>query len=146
MRFRFSIRTLLLITTMFAAACYYCIVLPSAMARRFVSAINTERYPAADHMFWHDADRTFAKWKDERWGFACDAELASWSVRQFLCGRRNVVLRMKYFQFDENHYTAMELAATSFGMQSPQNTSDTTAMLFDRTDRFDRPKIIIERR
>lgn len=140
MRMRFSIRTLLLTTTLLAVACYYWIVLPSATAQQFIDCINTERYPTADHMFWHDADRTFTRWKDERWGFTCDAELGPWSVRQFLCGRRVVVLHMKYFQFDENYSVAMELAATSFGMQSPQYTSKTTAMLFDRTAK------VIERR
>jgi len=53
---------------------------------------------------------------------------------------------MKYFRFDENHDAAMELAATSFGVQSPQNNSDAAVMLFDRADPVDRTGKVIERR
>ena len=135
MRFRFSLRTLLIVTGLLAGFCYYWIVMPSATAERFVRSIGSEDYTTADRIFWKADDRVLAEWNEQRWGFRSTAELAPWSVSQLLSGRRELQLRVSYFQFDQNHDIEMRLAATSFGLKSPRNGFTSTAMMIDRTER-----------
>ena len=75
MRPRFSLRTLLIITTLIALCCYYWVIRPTQTAKQFVRAVNSEDYATADKLTWHTSDLTLSKWKDERWGFTTNAEL-----------------------------------------------------------------------
>lgn len=134
MRPRFSLRTLLALTTVLAFFCYYWIILPTHTARCFVSAIKSENFSTADHLFWQASDRTLADLKDKRWGFNATAGLAPWSFSQLITGRREVAFYMTYFQFDETHETRMQLSATPFGVQSPRNTVNNSAAVIDRTN------------
>src|SRR3954470_18705017 len=119
MRPRFSLRTLLIFTTALAFFCYYWVIRPTQNAKQFVRAVNAEDYTTADQLTRHASDLTFAKWKDERWGFTTNAKLSPWSARQFLRGNRDIELYTTYFQLDETHEIPMHLAATSLGIKKP---------------------------
>jgi hypothetical protein len=135
MRPRFSLRTLLIITGMFAGFCYYWIVMPTATAKRFMDVIGTEDYETADLFFWNSDDRVLADWKEHRWGFQSKAELAPWSLIQLLSGHRNLQLHISYFQFDQNHDIEMRIEATSFGVKSPKTGLTNTSTIVDRAQR-----------
>lgn len=47
MRPRFTLRTLLILTALAAAACYWFVARPTIVANRFVAAVNRGDYPAA---------------------------------------------------------------------------------------------------
>jgi hypothetical protein len=135
MRPRFSLRTLLVFTTALAVFCYYWVIRPTQTAKQFVRAANSEDYRTADKLSWHASDLSFSKWKDERWGFSANAELAPWSVRQLLQGRRDILLYMTYFQLDETHETRMHLVATSLGINRPDTISRKSNAVIDTTQR-----------
>jgi hypothetical protein len=130
-RFRFSLRVLLTVTTFFAGFCYYWIVMPGATAKRFVDSIAAEDYKAADGLFWIASDRTLSEWKDKRWAFRSKAELLPLTFWQLLSGHREMLLHITYFQFDQNHDLDMRIAATSFGMKSPSDLSSNSALTID---------------
>ena len=140
MRPRFSLRTLLILTTLLAIFCYYWIILPSNTARCFVNAIHSEDFPTADHLFWQASDRTLTESKEKRWGFNATADLAPWSLSQLIAGRREIAFYMTYFQFDETHETRAQLRATPFGVQSPQDAIHNAAALIDRTPIIDQAR------
>ncbi|HEY4233598.1 MAG TPA: hypothetical protein VGM76_09230 [Lacipirellulaceae bacterium] len=134
MKFRFSLRALFILTAVFAGFCYYWIVMPGAMAKRFVNAINREDYQSADDLIRSTNDRVLTQWQDKYWGFRSDAAFLPWSFAQFLCGRREVQLHVTYFFLDEHHDIETQLAATSFGMQSPGQSISNNAMMIDRDE------------
>src|SRR5690348_70662 len=103
MRPRFSLRTLLIVTTALAVFCYYWVIKPTQTAKQFVNAVNAEDFSTADELTWHATDLAFEKWKDERWGFSPKAELTPWTMRQLLRGTREINLYVTYFQLDETH-------------------------------------------
>jgi hypothetical protein len=134
MRPRFSLRTLLALTTAVALLCYYWVIMPTRTAQQFVHAINTEDFTAAERLTAHNSDLAFTKWKDERWGFIADAELAPWSVRQLLHGTRDVAMRMKYFQLDQNFEVEMRLVATSVGLNKPDQVATKNGAVVERIE------------
>src|SRR5690348_4069476 len=120
---RFSLRTLLIATTLLAFFCYFWVIRPTQTAKQFVRAVNSEDYTTADELAWHSSNLAFSKWKDERWGFSTKADLAPWSIRQLLRGNRDIELYMTYFQLDEQHEIRMHLAATSLGIRKPDTVT-----------------------
>ncbi len=136
MRPRFSLRTLLILTTALALFCYYWVIMPTRTAKQFVHAINSEDYATADKLTWHSSDLTLSKWKDERWGFTTTADLAPWSIRQLLHGNRDILLQMTYFQLDETHEVRMNLAATSLGINKPNTIGTKNNAVIDTSQRI----------
>jgi hypothetical protein len=136
MRPRFSLRTLLILTTALALCCYYWVIMPTRTAKQFVRAINSEDYTTADKLASHTSDLTLSKWKDERWGFSTKADLAPWSVRQLLRGNRDIELYMTYFQLDETHEIRMHLAATSLGIRKPDTIATKSNAVIDTSQRI----------
>jgi hypothetical protein len=106
--------------------------MPTRTAKSFVGALNNQDYAAAETLTWHNDDLAFIKWKDDRWGLAIDAELAPWSIRQLLIGRRDVNMRMKYFQLDQNFDIQMQLAATPFGLKKPDTINTINGAVVER--------------
>jgi hypothetical protein len=143
MRLRFSLRTLLIATAILALFLFYWVIRPTQTANQFVRAVNCEDYTTADQLTWHSSDLSFSKWKDERWGFSTKAELAPWSIRQFLRGNRDIELYMTYFQLDETHETRMHLAATSLGIKQPDTITKKHNAVIDTSERASR---IIDKR
>jgi hypothetical protein len=143
MRFRFSLRAMLIATAILSGFCYFWIEMPRANGRRFVEAVTAENFPAADRMFWKSGDRVLTQWKEKYWGLRADAEMLPWSFCQFVSGQRDVRLHVTYFFLDEHHDLEMQIAATSLGLNSPMNSLTNSSMI---TDGILRTSRIIERR
>jgi hypothetical protein len=135
MRPRFSLRMLFIATAVAAGFLYYWILMPQTTARRFVDAITAGEYEAADRMYWKDVDRGLALWNKKYWGMRAEAEILPWSLGQFLDGRRNLRLHVMYFFLDENHDIEMQLAATSFGIDSASTWSGSRSAIVDQVQR-----------
>jgi hypothetical protein len=134
-RLRFSLRTLLLITAAFAGFCYYWAIMPGTTAQRFIRLISCENFEAADQMFWKSVDRQLVPWQKKCWGMRADAELSPWSIGQLLGGRRDLRLQVTYFYLDEHHDLEMQLAATSFGIDSASTWSGSRSAIVDQVQR-----------
>jgi hypothetical protein len=134
-RLRFSLRTLLLTTAAFAGFCYYWVIMPGATAEHFIHLIRGEEFEAADLMFWKPVDRQLAPWQKKCWGMRADAELSSWSINQLFGGRRDLRLHVAYFYLDEHHDLEMQLAATSFGIDSASTWSGSRLAIIDQVQR-----------
>jgi hypothetical protein len=118
MHLRFSLRTLFILTTLTAIACGWA-VLPSLTAQRFLNTLAEKDYPQADLFFSNPADQFLAAWADKRWAFSATGELAPWTVGQALRGKRHVVVRLGYFEFDQNGSRTATIAATALGLGEP---------------------------
>jgi hypothetical protein len=94
-------------------------MLPSLTAKRFLAALGSEDYQSADTYFLNADDRFFADWADKRWGLRTSAELQPLTVGQFFHNRREVLVEINYFQFDQNFHVDVRLAATPFGLKKP---------------------------
>ena len=70
-----------------------------------------------------------------RWGMRADAELSPASVSQLLSGRRDLRLHVTYFYLDEHHDLEMQLAATSFGIDSASTWSGSRSAIVDQVQR-----------
>ena len=118
MRMRFSLRTLFVVTTVVALFCGW-IILPWVSAKRLIHALASEDYPLADRYFRKPEDRFFVAWADKRWAFRATGETAPWSLRQMICGRREVAVRLSYFEFDHTAVCTAKVSAAPFGIGSP---------------------------
>ena len=91
--FRFSIRSVLILTALVAVAVWW-LALPSATANRFASAINAQRYDEAAGMFVVDgANSMLTKWKPLVQAHAVPTKL---TLRDLFRGRRAVNLSVTY--------------------------------------------------
>ncbi len=91
--FRFSIRSVLLLTAFVAVAVWW-LALPSATANRFASAINAKQYDEAANMFVVDGSNSMlTKWKPLVQAHAVPTEL---TLRDLLRGRRAIHLSVTY--------------------------------------------------
>ena len=118
MHLRFSLRTLLVLTTLLALFLYFWVIMPTQTAQRFIRAVNSQDYATADKLVGDTRNFDLKRWKIERWGLTTETELEPWSLSQFLKGGRNVNIRMKYFQLDELFDTEIQLTATSLSMKN----------------------------
>jgi hypothetical protein len=123
MRLRFSLRAMFVATTLVAALCCW-FLLPTFTAKRFLNAVANEDYQSADDLFRNSGDRFFAEWSDKRWGFRSTAEMRPITLAQFFQNRRDLVVEISYFEFDQNFSMEMHMDATPFGLKKPV-TSET---------------------
>jgi len=115
---RFSLRALFVVTTAVAVICTY-IVLPSITANRFLAAIADKNFVTADSFFRNPSDKFLEEWADKKWAFQVTADLAPWSFGQIFCGQREVVVRVDFFEFDQNASCTANVAAGSLGLGPP---------------------------
>jgi hypothetical protein len=115
---RFSLRALFLLTTLAAIVCTY-VVLPTLTARRFRAAVANHEFTEADNFFRNPTDKFLAEWADKKWGFKASADVAPWSLGQMFRGQREVVVRVGYFEFDQNASCTATIGASSLGLGSP---------------------------
>ena len=116
LRLRFSLRTLFLLTTLVAGLCLL-FLLPTFNAKNLLKAIDAEDYAAADKLFSDPHDRFLADWFENRWGMRTTAQLLPFTFGQFCHNRREVLLEITYFQFDQNCKVEVRLAATASGLK-----------------------------
>jgi hypothetical protein len=117
-RLRFSLRALFLITTVAAVICTY-IVLPTLTARRFMAAVADKNFVEADNFFRNPTDKFLAEWADKKWAFKATADVAPWSLSQVFGGKREVAIRLRYFEFDHDANCTANVAAGSLGLGPP---------------------------
>jgi hypothetical protein len=96
MRPRFSLRTLLLLTTIASIACYWWFIRPSRIALQFVCAVQSSDFQAADAWFRNASDRCLRELSEKSWRFKASAELLPWTLRDILVGTRNVNFQLMY--------------------------------------------------
>ena len=137
MRPRFSLRTLLALTTLTALLCYW-LILPTLKAQKFVAAVTAKDFARADGHLRNSNDAFLVNANEKHWGFVADARLAPWSLAQLLSGRRSISLNTQYFELDETHEIRAQLTATSFGIQASQNTTNNSSAVIDRTESVSR--------
>ena len=115
---RFSLRTLLVVTALAAAGCYW-LIFPTIIARRFVDAVASPNYEHADD-FLDPADRFLLDWNEKHWRFQARAELEPWSFKEFLSGKRTVKLHVLYGDAGPIRSLAWIITATRGGLLKPQ--------------------------
>jgi hypothetical protein len=141
MRIRFSIRTILLLTSLIAAACYWWIARPEMLANRFVRAVRAEDFAAANQQFTNPSDAVLARQRtgrkfamrypfgsgitvnhqDEPYDVDWKAEVGPRTWRDFFQGRRRIELSGSYLVATEmaHHTELYEIDATPFGLRQP---------------------------
>jgi hypothetical protein len=123
MRFRFSLRTLVLLLGLLAGVCYLWLTRPSQLAQRFADAINTENFQEADRLFFHADDEFLADWAERRWAFRARCDVRPWTLSQLLTARRHVDVHIDYFEHDHSASRHAEITATPLGMAAPTMSS-----------------------
>jgi hypothetical protein len=141
MRLRFSLRTFLILVALLAAFCYYWFVLPSVTANRFIQAVATNDYVAADRLFSDPKDRFIAASAEKYWAFEPTAELLPVTFGQLLRGRRHVSLHYRYFHLDLNVDSIAHIPATPSGLKSPVISTVDAAMIIDRSSEATVPRM-----
>jgi hypothetical protein len=119
LRPHFSLRTFFVSVTFLSIAGYVWFIAPTQVARRFAAAVKAENYHAADELFLNPSDAFLADTADKRWAFRSSCDLQPLSLPQLLTGRRNVTLRVAYFEFDQNATQTAQIAAGPFGLKPP---------------------------
>ena len=94
-RLRFSLRAVL-IAVVFVAMASYCLILPSLNARRFVRAVKSDDFAAADKWFIHEKDRFLDAYSKQFWTFNFDASVEPWSLSEFLHGERRISYQLNF--------------------------------------------------
>jgi hypothetical protein len=94
MRFRFRLRTLLVVTTLSALACAW-LVLPTQVAKRFVRAVNSRDFATADRLLSDREIRMPFHRRSESPESEFVAVLLDWSLTQAIWGERKVSVMEK---------------------------------------------------
>lgn len=123
MRVRYSLRAFLLLPTLAAAICAWCVA-PSIAARKFVSHLAKDDFRAADKMFRDAGDECLQKWNNELWSFRATGDLFPVSFGQLITGRRTVRLQLSHFAFDQTVSREMLIAVTPLGANTPNLTTE----------------------
>ena len=123
MRPRFSLRTLLTLTTAFALFCYYWVIMPTRTAQRFLDAVKSNDFVTADECFRDAKDRNYAKLDGEYWAFKLQANLEQRSLAEFLRGERRISYQLSFGGPRPLIGRGGTIISTAGGLQSPQDTS-----------------------
>jgi hypothetical protein len=118
MRLRFSLRTLFLLMTCVAGLCLW-FLLPTFNAKKFLKAIDAEDYASADRLFANPRDGFLADWAANRWGLRATANLQPLTFTQLLHNRRELLVGLRYFAFDQNLEVSAHIVAAPLGLQKP---------------------------
>jgi hypothetical protein len=118
MRFRFSMRWLLLASVIVAACCYR-LVLPTIIANRFVQAVASGNYERADACFADPDDQFLSNLNDKHWRFHARAELKPWSFRGSAFGKRLIQLHVAYHDAGPMRLYAFNVVVTRTGLLTP---------------------------
>lgn len=116
---RFSIRTLLLVTTLVATACYW-FIRPSQIAARFVHAIESNNFAAADACFLDPAALNLKPLCDKSWRFRASAELVPYTIQDILHGRRRIGLFLAHGEAGPMRIRSYTVIATQRGLLTPE--------------------------
>jgi hypothetical protein len=97
-RFRFRLRTLLALTALVAAACWW-VTRPTVVANRFLRAMEARDYGAADQLFSDPSDAVQSRIREAvgNWPLMsteCVLAKATWA--DWLAGRRTIHFDIRY--------------------------------------------------
>ena len=123
MRPRFSLRTLLALTTALALFCYYWVIMPTRTAQKFLDAVKSSDFVTADECFRDSKDRYYAKLHAEYWTFKLQVNLEQRSLSEFLRGERRVSYQLSFGGPRPVIARGGTIISTAGGLQSPQDTS-----------------------
>lgn len=115
---RFSTRTLLLLTAAAGAACWW-FVRPSQIARKFVHAIESNDFVAADACFLDPTELRLKSLYDNSWQFSASAELVSCGIQDVLMGRRHIRFHFAHGEAGPMHYYGGNATVTPLGIGRP---------------------------
>ncbi len=115
---RFSLRALFVLTTVAAIVCTY-LVLPTLTARRFIASVTDENFAEADNFFRNPTDKFLVDWADKKWAFKASADVAPWSFSQIFRGKRDILIRVGYFEHDHDASCMALVTAGSLGLGPP---------------------------
>ena len=121
MRFRFSLRRLLL-ATIIVAACCDGLVLPTIISKRFVRAVASGNYECADACFADPNDRFLSNLNDKHWRFHVRAELKPWSFSRSALGKRLIQLHVAYHDAGPVRSYSFNVIVTGSGLLTPTQT------------------------
>jgi hypothetical protein len=118
MRFRFSIRVLLLVIALAAAACYWWVARPTIVARRFERAVNGSDFRTAQLLWIPDEElpMNFAEYLNPHFpvkSWEIEVEPRSWTDL-WNCVRR-IKLTLRESTRDESHAVGGKLAPVLAG-------------------------------
>jgi hypothetical protein len=134
MRLRFSLRALFLLMTIVAALCLW-LLMPSLNARRFLAALDSEDYHAADTFFRRADDRFLADWSDKRWSFRSSGQLLPLTFAQLWRNKRELRVETTYFEFDQYFSVESILTATAFGLnKTEQLPAHRIGIIYDKRE------------
>jgi hypothetical protein len=122
MRFRFSIRSLLLLFALVAAFCYWWIARPSLFVHRFDAAVERGDFAAADAMIHPESERFLADWAEKRWAFRAHANVEPVTFSDLCRGRRPFQLTVSTFEFDQTVARVFQYVATPTGIDIRRNS------------------------
>jgi hypothetical protein len=108
-----------LAVTIIACGCYW-LMLPTLNARRFVEAMRAENYRLADGCFRDPNDRFLVDWNERYWRFQVRANLETWSLGEFIRGKRMVRLSIAYGNAGPLRFDVLNVSVTPTGLHSPQ--------------------------
>jgi hypothetical protein len=120
-RFRFSLRVLFLATIVVAVFCYW-LILPTIEARRFVRAVESSDFAAADYCFCDPQDRFLNDYNKKFWTFELQATLDPFSMSEFWKRERRVTFHISYGGPGPLRIFFGTIIATSKGLSSPEVT------------------------
>jgi hypothetical protein len=114
--FRFSLKSLLLLTTIAAAACYWTL-LPTFHARRFAAAIQSGDYDAAESLFAPDKPAFPGDWKNREY-FWPNVRIRPISWNDIVKGERRLFVAIDYSDDQVFMSCGCEFRATRRGLES----------------------------
>jgi hypothetical protein len=119
MQLRFSLRTVFVLVTMVAGACYW-FMLPTIYARGFVDAVAAADYERADALFCNVDDPFLCKLNQKHWRFHARAQLKPSSFRAFIRGERRITLTVAYGDAGPMRAESWTVPVTRAGLLTPQ--------------------------
>lgn len=118
-RMRFSLRDLFVITTLAAIGAYWWSVLPTTLAKQFITAIQQEQYDAADRMFPTAEDRFLAELYKQANRFEVEALLEPKDQNNNWPSSRVIALRITYGTWNHASTYSVRIHVTRSGLGKP---------------------------
>jgi hypothetical protein len=125
MHFKFSLRAAFVATAVVALFCYW-LMLPTIKAQRFIGAVKSSDFRAADNHLRDPKDRFLDDYSKKYWTFQLQAALAPLSAREFLRGERRITFRLAYGGPRPVIIVEGTLVSTARGLSSPEVTTGIT--------------------
>ena len=115
MRFRYSLRALLIVVTLIGLAIGW-LALPTLKARAFIAAMSNKDYPAAENLFTNQQEVFPGRWKEHSY-FEPRVILRSLTWRDLVSRQRQLVVGVAYGDGSGIASCTVEIKATANGLE-----------------------------